>query len=103
MFAKISIMKKLSTLVGLILTGISSVYAKDDSISLYAIEKGILGTILYSAIGMIMAIVAYRIIDIIIPGKISHQITEDKNLAVGVVVAAFMLGICIIIAAAIVS
>lgn len=96
-------MRKFSLLVGLILIGISSVYAKDDAISLQAIEKGILGTILYSAIGMIMAIVAYRIIDIIIPGKISQQITEDKNLAVGVVVAAFMLGICIIIAAAIVS
>jgi len=83
---------------------VGSLFAKDTNLSLLeSIEKGLLGTILYSISGMLMAIVAYKLIDVVIPGKISEQITEEKNTAVAMVVAALMLGICIIIAAAIVS
>jgi putative membrane protein len=66
-------------------------------------ERGVLGTLVFSAIGIVMALVAYKMIDFLIPGKLSHQIAEDKNLAVGVVAAAMILGICIIIAATIAS
>jgi putative membrane protein len=64
-------------------------------------EKGVLGTLVFSAIGLAMSILAYKIIDWLIPGHMSKQIAEDKNLAVGVVAAAMILGICIIIAASI--
>jgi putative membrane protein len=66
-------------------------------------ERGVLGTLVFSAIGLVMSIVAYKIIDLLIPGHMSKQIAEDKNLAVGVVAAAMILGICIIIAASIAS
>lgn len=97
-------MKKIFSLLTFSITFISQLLAKDSNISTWeALEKGLIGTILYSISGMIMAIVAYKLIDFVIPGKISEQITEDKNTAVAMVVAALMLGICIIIAAAIVS
>jgi len=96
-------MKKIFIMVVTMIFLVRSLFAKDTNLSLLeSIEKGLLGTILYSISGMLMAIVAYKLIDVVIPGKISEQITE-KNTAVAMVVAALMLGICIIIAAAIVS
>jgi uncharacterized membrane protein YjfL (UPF0719 family) len=64
-------------------------------------EVGIPGTIIFSAIGIIMSIIAFKIIDWLIPGKMTHQIADEKNVAIGIVAGAMILGICIIIAAAI--
>lgn len=58
-------------------------------------------TIIYAVIGMLLALLAYQIIDWITPGRLSKRISEEGNVALGVVVGALMLGICIIIAAAI--
>ncbi len=68
-----------------------------------AIERGIVGTLVYSAIGIIMCVVGFKIVDWLIPGHLAKQIAEDKNMAVGLVAASMILGICIIIAAAIAS
>ncbi|MDO1445581.1 DUF350 domain-containing protein [Rhodocytophaga aerolata] len=68
-----------------------------------AIERGIIGTLVYSAIGIIMCVVGFKIVDWLIPGHMAKQIAEDKNMAVAMVAAAMILGICIIIAAAIAS
>lgn len=66
-------------------------------------ERGVLGTLVFSAIGIVMSVLAYKIIDWLIPGHMSKQLSEDKNIAVGLVAAAMILGICIIIAASIAS
>lgn len=58
-------------------------------------------TIIYAVIGIILAMLAYQIIDWITPGRLSKKISEEGNIALGIVVGALMLGICIIIAAAI--
>lgn len=97
-------MKKIIPFLIFFISFISNLTAKDPNLSTFeTIEKGLIGTILYSISGMLMAIVAYKMIDFVIPGKLSEQIAEHKNTAVAMVVAALMLGICIIIAAAIVS
>lgn len=66
-------------------------------------EVGIPGTIIFSLIGIIMSVIAFKIIDWLIPGKMTHQIADEKNVAIGIVAGAMILGICIIIAAAIAS
>jgi uncharacterized membrane protein YjfL (UPF0719 family) len=66
-------------------------------------ERGLLGTILYSVIGIIMCMIGFKVVDWLIPGNMVRQLAEDKNMAVGLVAAAMILGICIIIAAAIAS
>ncbi len=97
-------MKKVIPILTFFVFSISNLVAKDTNLSTFeSLEKGLIGTILYSISGMLMAIVAYKLIDFVIPGKLSEQIAEHKNTAVAMVVAALMLGICIIIAAAIVS
>jgi uncharacterized membrane protein YjfL (UPF0719 family) len=66
-----------------------------------SLQKGVLGTILYSVIGIIMCVFAFKVVDWLIPGKLSKQISDDKNLATAIVAGSMILGICIIIAAAI--
>ncbi len=65
--------------------------------------QGITGTLVYTFIGIIVAVIAYFIVDLIIPGKMGKQIAEDKNLAIAVVAGSMILGICIIIAASMVG
>ena len=97
-------MKKVIPFFTLTIFSMSNLTAKDPNLSTFeTIEKGLIGTILYSISGMLMAIVAYKMIDFVIPGKLSEQIAVHKNTVIAMVVAALMLGICIIIAAAIVS
>ena len=65
------------------------------------LERGLIGTIVYSLVGIIMVFIAIKMLDIIFPGILKHQITEDKNMALAVVTGATILGICIIVASAI--
>jgi len=64
--------------------------------------EGIVSTLVYTAIGIIVAVISYFIVDMLIPGKMGKQIAEDKNLPIAVVAAAMILGICMIIAASII-
>ncbi len=63
---------------------------------------GILSTVLYSAIGMFMAFIGFKVIDLLTPGHLGKSIA-DNNVASGVLAGLTMLGICIIIAAVIAS
>ncbi len=65
--------------------------------------QGITGTLVYTFIGIIVAVIAYFIVDLIIPGKMGKQIADDQNLAIAVVAGSMILGICIIIAASMVG
>ena len=48
-----------------------------------------------------MAFIAYKGVDKLTPGDLNKQLTEDKNMALSLLVSSFILGICIIIASAI--
>ncbi len=61
----------------------------------------VLGSVLYAVIGVLIFWVSFLIIDRITPYNLWEEIVEKQNMALGVVVAAMSLGICIIVAAAI--
>jgi uncharacterized membrane protein YjfL (UPF0719 family) len=61
----------------------------------------VLGSILYALIGVIVFWLCFIIIDKITPYNLWQEIVEKQNMALGMVVAAMSLGICLIIAAAI--
>ncbi len=65
-------------------------------------QDGVISTLIYAVIGIVVAVVSYFIVDMLIPGKMGKQIAEDKNLSIAVVAAAMILGICMIIAASII-
>jgi putative membrane protein len=61
----------------------------------------IVGSILFALIGVIIFWLCFVIIDKLTPYDLWGEIVEKQNVALGVVVAAMSLGICIIVAAAI--
>ncbi|MDM0036597.1 DUF350 domain-containing protein [Variovorax sp. J22P271] len=61
----------------------------------------IFGSLLYAVIGLAVFWLAFRLIDKLTPYDLWQEIVEKQNMALGLVVAAMSLGICIIVAAAI--
>ncbi|MDL9999170.1 DUF350 domain-containing protein [Variovorax sp. J22P240] len=61
----------------------------------------ILGSLLYALIGVVVFWLCFLIIDKLTPYDLWQEIVEKQNVALGLVVAAMSLGICIIVAAAI--
>jgi putative membrane protein len=55
---------------------------------------------LFAAIGIAAAVVGYKVFDKCTPGDLSKEIVENKNVAAAIVAAAVILGVSIIIAAA---
>lgn len=58
-------------------------------------------TALFGLIGVLLAVLGYKVFDICTPGNLHKEILENKNVAAAIVAAAVILGVCIIIAAAI--
>ena len=60
-----------------------------------------LGSILFALVGVVVFWISFVVIDKITPYNLWEEIVEKQNVALGLVVAAMSLGICIIVAAAI--
>jgi uncharacterized membrane protein YjfL (UPF0719 family) len=56
--------------------------------------------ILFAAIGILAAIAGYKLFDKCTPGDLHQEIVEKQNIAAAIVAGSVILGICIIIAAA---
>jgi len=61
----------------------------------------LINAIVYAALGILIFVVAFAIIDRLTPYHLWKEIVEDKNIALAVLVGAMSIGICIIIAAAV--
>ncbi len=62
---------------------------------------GLPATVVFALAGMVLALLGYRLLDLITPGCLSKEIFENRNTAAAILGGALMLGICIIIAAAV--
>ncbi len=60
-----------------------------------------INAIIYAVTGVIIFCLTFAIIDKLTPYDLWKDVCEDKNVALGIMVGAAILGICIIIAAAI--
>ena len=56
--------------------------------------------LLFAAIGVITAIVGYKVFDKCTPGHLTKEILEHRNVAAAIIAGAVILGVCIIVAAA---
>ena len=56
--------------------------------------------ILFSAIGILAAIAGYKLFDKCTPGDLHREIIENKNVAAAIIGGSVIVGVCIIIAAA---
>ncbi len=59
--------------------------------------------LLFSFLGILVAIAGYKLFDKCTPGDLHREIVENKNVAAALVAGAVILGVCIIIAAAMVG
>ena len=56
---------------------------------------------LFAVLGFVLLFASYRVIDLLTPMDMSKRIFEDGNVAVAILAAGFVIGLAIIIAAAI--
>lgn len=84
--------------------------------SLWAAETGAAGTwhaqslaqaianmLIFALLGIAVAVVGFKIFDKCTPGDLTKEIIENKNIAAAIVGGAVILGVCIIIAAAMIG
>ena len=63
----------------------------------------VIGTIVYSILGLIILLVGFKVFDVFTPYKLHKELAEDQNVAIGVMVAGLFIALAIIIASAIVG
>jgi uncharacterized membrane protein YjfL (UPF0719 family) len=59
--------------------------------------------VLFALIGILMAIIGYKLFDRCTPGDLHREIIQEKNLVAVVIGGAIILGVCIIVAAAMIG
>ena len=59
----------------------------------------VIASIVFGLIGIVLAIVGFKLFDLVTPFNLEKEICQEKNIAVGILCAAIVLGICHIIAA----
>jgi putative membrane protein len=65
-----------------------------------SLGQALLYMLLFAAVGIVAAVVGYKLFDKCTPGDLNKEILEHRNVAAAIVAAAVIVGICIIIAAA---
>lgn len=63
--------------------------------------KYIMAGIIYSALGMVILAVGFKVFDMMTPGNLWKEIVEEKNVSLAIVTAAMTLAIAHIVASAI--
>nr|WP_322622923.1 DUF350 domain-containing protein [uncultured Flavobacterium sp.] len=66
-----------------------------------AFSRGIIASLIYSLLGIIILFVVYFIIEKLTPENTWHEISKNKNVALAIVLGSFIIGISIIISGAI--
>lgn len=62
-----------------------------------------LGTLLYGAIGILITLAGYFIFDKVVGLNLQHELVEDQNVAVGIMLAGVFIGLSIVVAAVMLS
>jgi uncharacterized membrane protein YjfL (UPF0719 family) len=63
--------------------------------------RPIVDSVLYSLLGTVVLLAAFAIIERILPFSLRKEVAEDQNVALGIILGAFILGVSLIISAAI--
>lgn len=66
-----------------------------------SITAGLGSTLLYGSIGVFMMFLCFKAVDLMTPGDLKHELVENKNIAMAIVLAGHLIAIGMIIAAAI--
>jgi hypothetical protein len=61
--------------------------------------EAVLSTFVFGLIGIVLAIIGFKLFDFITPFNLEKEMCENKNIAVGILCGGIVLGICWIVAA----
>ena len=94
--------------MGLLLVVASAAYAQGQPLASGGYRPGnlleaILSTLIFSAIGIGLAIVWFKLFDMVVPFELEREICEKNNIAAGILGAAMILGICLIVGLVVLS
>jgi uncharacterized membrane protein YjfL (UPF0719 family) len=64
-------------------------------------RAGILASVVYGLLGLILLLIGYYIYELVTPWSVKEELITHRNPAVAMVVAAFIVGMAIVISAAI--
>ena len=66
-----------------------------------SLGEALLYMAVFSLAGTVLAILGYKLFDACTPGNLHEEILKNRNLAAAMVGAAIIIGVCIVVAAAI--
>lgn len=87
--------------LGLQLCAPLAAHAAIDAGAGNSLLNGVILTVLFGGLGIALMVLSYVIIDRITPGNLGREIVEQKNIALAIVVGSMVIGMSIIIAAAV--
>ena len=62
--------------------------------------QALLFMLVFAVVGIVVAIAGYKIFDKCTPGHLNREILEHRNVAAAIIAGAVILGVCLIVAAA---
>ena len=68
-----------------------------------SLGQGLFYMVIFALVGIALAILGYKLFDWATPGQLHEEIIQNKNIAAALVGGAVIIGVCIIVAAAIVG
>ena len=87
--------------LSLLLLSTTPAFAADTSMS--GLTSGVVATVLYSLIGIVMATIGFKVVDWLTPGNLADEVANKGNRALAILAGSMILGVCIIIASAVIG
>jgi putative membrane protein len=63
--------------------------------------RPVVDSLLYSVLGTTILLAAFAVIERVLPFSLRKEVAEDQNVALGIILGAFILGVSLIISSAI--
>ena len=90
-------------LTGILVLQAGPVVAADQTPPTHGVTvSGVISTVVYSVLGMVILMAAYKIFDWVTPYRLQKELAEDQNIAIGTLLCGIFIALAIIIAASIV-
>jgi len=78
-------------------------FAMAQQETLVGFTTELISTFVYSVVGIVMAVVGFKVVDWLTPGNLAEEVAHKENRALAVLAGSMMLGVCIIIASVLIS
>ena len=95
---------KALSLLALFITLVAAPYSPAHAQSgLANLGTGIIETVVYALVGIVMAVIGFKVVDWLTPGDLAEDVAHKENRALAILAGSMILGVCIIIASVLVE